>query len=250
MNYSLTDIPNSGPNPMIYMDLTVNNKPQGRIYIKLFRDAFPAGVENFLEIAAGSTQRAGPVNPAMPCDLKVIPRTYVDSKFYNFLFNNYLVGGDIYNNNGSNAGTIYNDQSIPFNAKNAVFYPHHKPGLISLIPYDESEDIGNTGNSEDCLMYDSTFMITLDAMPELDHGQIVIGEIYEGIEHIEKINSMIQPHAGRRYPDIRIADSGIHRRGIKPNALLNLKTKNATRFIQAPRLRRGANLVISEYVSC
>ena len=40
MNYSLCDLPNTGNNPVVWMDITLNEEVIGRIYIRLFRDVF------------------------------------------------------------------------------------------------------------------------------------------------------------------------------------------------------------------
>lgn len=205
MDCSLDNLPNSGEFPCVYMEIVLKGEVIGKISIRLFRDVFPAGVENFVKIAAGTTykkQRKGIGNYKY---IKNIQRTYADCKFYDYSFNNYIVTGDIYSNNGSDAGTIFNDQSIP-PLFGDYFYPHSSKGLISLVPY-----IDNNGNN----WYDSTFCITLDSakktnnINDLDNDQIVIGQIYDGLEVIDKINDMIIPFAGRSYPLFSIGKCGI-----------------------------------------
>ena len=205
MNYSQSDLPNSGESPIIYFDISLGQELLGRIYIKLYRDVFPAGVENFVKISDGKTHQIKKMNTIFNC-LKSTNRSYKDCKFFKMIHGNYIVCGDVYNNNGTTAGTIYNDEPIP-GIFGDYYYPHTVKGLVSLVPYVD-EVTGNT-------YYDSTFIITLDdvkpnnILSDLDEDHIVIGEIYQGLDIIDKINKIIIPYAGRRYPNITISDSGI-----------------------------------------
>jgi len=58
MNYSLDDIPEFGSDPVVWMDIMLQEQVLGRIHFRLYRDVFPAGVENFIRIACGRTVRA------------------------------------------------------------------------------------------------------------------------------------------------------------------------------------------------
>jgi Peptidyl-prolyl cis-trans isomerase (rotamase) - cyclophilin family len=207
MNYSLYDLPDSGQNPVVYMDISLKETSLGRIYIRLFRDIFPAGVENFVNIAAGNTYRVITKGYGKYHYQKQIRRTYDGCKFYHSIHNNYLVSGDIYKNDGTNAGTIYCDQPIPPDFGDE-FIPHETKGLVSLVPFTDEE----TGQ----IFYDSTFMITLDnAKPfnlikDLDSDQIVIGYIYEGLDVLDKINGFIKPFAGKKNPVFVISHAGVY----------------------------------------
>ena len=208
MNYSLEEIPDSGKNPIVWMDIVIKEEVIGRIYIRLFRDVFPAGVENFVRIAGGKTIRTERKGQGKYKYVREVVRTYSECKFFNFSHGNYVVSGDIYSNNGSRAGTIFFDQPIPAMFGDH-FYQHDLKGLISLVPFQDEV----TGE----LFYDSTFMITLDnvrpsnILNDLNKDQLVIGQIYQGMEIIDKINTLIFPFAGRKYPDIQIGNCGTHR---------------------------------------
>ena len=232
MNYSLLDLPDSGKNPMVYMDISLQGEILGRIHIKLFRDVFPAGVENFLKIAGGRTYKVIKKGTGKYQYKKEIRRTYDGCKFFHFLCNNYMISGDIYNNNGTNAGTIYNDNPIPSDFGD-FFYPHETKGLVSLVPFKDEA----TGR----IFYDSTFMITLDDMKpsnilkDLDHDQIVIGQVCSGIDVLDKMNSMIKPYARRKYPNFIISksDAYITRNGCKRRIRPLTHTDNK-KFINEP----------------
>jgi cyclophilin family peptidyl-prolyl cis-trans isomerase len=200
MNYSLDDLPDSGKNPIIIMHLTLNGENFGKLQIRLFRDVFPAGVENFVGIASGKTYRVVTKGKGQYAFNRETRRTYDGCKIFKLYHNNYIVSGDIYNNTGANAGTIFNDQPIPADF-GPYYYRHETIGLVSLIPYR-----GEDGE----LYYDSTFMITLDnakpsnSLHNLDNDQIVIGQVYGGIDVLKKLNMLIKPFAGRSYPNFVI----------------------------------------------
>ena len=210
MNYSLSELPNSGKNPVVYIDIELKSETLGRIFIQLFRDAFPAGVENFIKIIEGKTYNVKECGYGKCKYQKQIKRSYEGCKFFNFLHGNYIVTGDIYNNNGTNAGTIFKDEPIPFEGD--FFYPHEKKGLVSLIPFKDEA----TGK----IFYDSTFMITLDdikpnnILGELDIDHVVIGNIYNGLDVLEKMNSLIKPFARKRYPQFTIKKCDVYKNNV------------------------------------
>lgn len=201
-------LPNSGKEPHVYFDITLQEKPIGRLKIRLFRDVFPAGVENFVGIAAGNTYRIVTEGIGQYKYQKQTRRTYQGCRFFHYLHNNYLVSGDIYLNNGASAGTIYQDQPIPA-LLGDYYYPHETKGLVSLVPYQDPE------TKE--LFYDSTFMITLDnqkptnLLQGLDDDQVVIGQVYDGLAVLDRMNTLIKPYAGRKYPEFYIGRSGVDR---------------------------------------
>lgn len=230
MNYSLSDLPDSGKDAVVYMDIMLNNENMGRLYIRLFRDVFPAGVENFIRIAAGNTYRVVKNGNGKYTYKKEIKRTYEGCKIFRFLHNNYLVCGDIYNNDGTNAGTIYSDQPIA-PVFGDFYYPHETKGLVSLVPYHDE----TTGR----LFYDSTFMITLDdikpsnILHDLDQDQIVIGQIYDGLDVLDKMNQLIKPYARRRYPRFVIGETGVYRKNSN-NRRMPPKPKESRKFCNEP----------------
>lgn len=194
---------------IVYFDMGLNGEDIGRITIELYRDCFPDAVENFLRIAEGSTSRSEPRNGYT----RLTKRSYEGTRFFRKVYNQYIMGGDIYQNNGTDAGTIFNDQPIPEIVPD-YFIPHDKSGLISVVSY-PSESQGK--------LYDSTFMITLGPTPELNTTQVVIGSVIRGQEILTRINNSIVPIAGRRYPLYYIIKSGI----VQSKVARNLVPKGA-----------------------
>jgi cyclophilin family peptidyl-prolyl cis-trans isomerase len=233
MNYSLCDLPDSGKNPVVYMDITLKGETLGRLLIRLYRDVFPAGVENFVRIASGKTYRTEKKGFGKYTYTKEIRRTYEGCKFYSFSYNNYIISGDIYNNNGTNAGTIYCDEPIS-PCLGDYFYPHDMKGLVSLVPFTNEQ----TGE----IFYDSTFLITLDDIKpsnnliELNCDHIVIGQVYCGIDIITKMNELIFPFAGRKYPDFIIGKCDVYRlatssRRLRPDPTPKNKSTDKTTYM-------------------
>lgn len=168
----------------IFLEISVDCEIIGKIYINIFEETFPEGVQNFLSLIKGNKTN----------------KTYKGSDFFKLRYNCYIIGGDIYNNNGKTAATI--DNKLISENLGELYYTHDTKGILSLIPYCDPE----TGNR----MYDSTFMITLSGpMPELDDQQIVIGQVFGGLDILNKLNYLIKPYAGRKYPKVQISDCNI-----------------------------------------
>lgn len=233
MNYSLLDLPDSGKNPIVYMDISLKGELIGRIQIRLFRDVFPAGVENFVKIAGGRTYKVVKKGLGRYKYKKEVRRTYEGCKFFHFLYNNYIVSGDIYNNNGTNAGTIYCDQPIPPDF-GEFYYPHEAKGLVSLVPFKDE----TTGR----IFYDSTFMITLDdvkpsnVLKDLDNDQIVIGQVSSGLDVLDKINQLIKPYAGRKYPEFVISKCDVYRKKDGTRRTRPITVNDRKKFINEPTI--------------
>ena len=238
MNYSLTDLPDSGKYPIIYMDISLKGEVLGRILIRLFRDVFPAGVENFVKIAGGKTYKIIKKGNGQFKYVKQVRRTFDGCKFFHFLHNNYIISGDIYGNDGKNAGTIYNDQPISPDF-GEYFYPHETKGLVSLVPF-KDETSGGT-------FYDSTFMITLDnikptnILQDLDCDQVVIGQVYSGIQVLDKMNERIKPFAGRKYPEFVISKSDVYRKQNGNRRIRPLTVNDKKKFINEPSFELDKN---------
>lgn len=192
--------------PIVYLDFYKDDIYIGRIYVELFPDSFPDGVENFIRLIEGSTFREKQNGYGEFKYITSLQRTYAGCKVIRQMYDNYIVLGDIYENNGSSAGTIFNDNPIEPNFGD-YFYPHETKGLISLVPF-----IDTATNKK---YYDSIFMITLNdiqpnnVMKNLDIDQIVIGSVSRGIEVVDKINKLLKPIADKKRTNIYIKKCGL-----------------------------------------
>jgi cyclophilin family peptidyl-prolyl cis-trans isomerase len=198
----------TGKNITTFMDINVNGEFFGKIYINLYRDVFPKGVDNFVGIIEGQTYKLTDIGTAPYNFTKQTRRTYEGCKFFSYSYNNFLISGDIYANNGSDAGTIYNDEPIlPYVGANEKYIPKSLIGLVFLVPFNDPL----TGK----ILYDSTFMISLDssntnnAYEQFGKELIIIGQIYKGYDVIQKINEAICPFAGKQYPVFSIGKCNV-----------------------------------------
>jgi len=189
-NFDLHDLPYSGENPGVSIIFSIQDIPLEPINVILDRKAFPAGVENFYKLASGQSIKSKTV---------VLPtRTYNQYQVRNYdrsicfikKYNNIIIGGDIYKNNGLSSASIYDDEAFPFEDP-GFYYSHNQKGLLSLVPYLDQE----TGQ----LMYDSIFSMTLrdpdinNDILSLDESQVVIGKVSSGINVLNMINNALMP---------------------------------------------------------
>lgn len=129
-----------GPNPVVWMDLTVAGKPRGRVHFELFRDVVPKTAENFRLLCVGVQVRGRDVGYKGLELHKVVPGRVVE-------------GGDF---DTSATGSDFEDESFKLT--------HSRAGLISMV------GAGPDANA-------SRFQIMLRPAPELDCKQVVFGQI-------------------------------------------------------------------------
>lgn len=235
MNYNISEIPNSGNRIKVSMEIVANGRSLGNLNIELQRDLFPAGVENFLYIIKGTTYRNVSLGVRDYKYVQQYKRSYDNTSFFRKTYANYIIGGDIYNDTGTNAGTIYNDVPIPA-IVGEDYISHNKKGLVSLVSYLD-ETTGKT-------LFDSTFMITLEDesplnnLSELDNYQVVIGYVYDGLDILDTINKLLQPIAGKRIPKIKIGTCDVIKYGNgNSNSLVNLDPVEREKMIRSHNLK-------------
>lgn len=190
----------------ITMSISIDDVSIGKLGLKLYRGAFPIGVENFCQLCQGSTFKitnynTNHTNNSNTYQVRdVTQRSYTNSVFYTMVHNAYVLGGDIYNNDGSNAGTVYDDQ--PFEYHDAVSeLPRDQVGLLALVPY-YLDDESNSKIKRP--FYDSTFSITLQPHV-LPRDSIPIGFVDDDRDGVLKcINDRIQPGVNKTMPKIKV----------------------------------------------
>lgn len=200
-NYMLNHLPFSGDYVCVEMTLQANQSEIGTIRIRLTRSAFPAGVENFVHLIKGSSCYANARKKVFTSEIIHRAKSYQNCSFHLVVGSHYMTSGDIYKHDGSASATIYNDEPFPGPATFERELDHMRKGSVSLFPF-----VYN-----DIYYYDSTFMITLDdakptnGLANLDQMNIVIGQVYEGLEVLDKINEIYRPQAGVRRPRLYIS---------------------------------------------
>jgi len=128
------------PNPVVWFDVSVADKPRGRLHFELFRDLVPVASENFRKLCAGHANDSG--------EKVSYANTFLDLVHTK----TFATGGDI-------------DASLQLEAiEQSGPLRHAKAGLLTMAS-------GNVSS------FDPRFQITLGAVPNLDGKQVVFGQL-------------------------------------------------------------------------
>jgi len=164
----------------VYFDVEINGEPAGRIVIGLFGNEVPKTAENFRALSTGEkgVGKSGK------------PLHYKGSKFHRVIPQFMLQGGDFTRGNGTGGESIYGEKF----ADEAFAFRHDVPGLLSMA------NAGPNTNG-------SQFFITTVPTPWLDGKHVIFGRVIEGMDVVERIESLGSQSGATRLP-IVIADSG------------------------------------------
>lgn len=168
----------------IFFDVTFSGEFAGRIIFLLYDEKAPKTVENFRALATGERGM----------NEKGIKLHYRNTTFHRVVHGLLVFGGDIMRGKGGKEGEV------------ASIYGGHF----------ETERRGDKFDQRGLLAMDSmgpdkqgsVFFITVDAIPEIDGQYVVLGEVIEGMEVVERINNSVFHEDEAPKMPIVISDSG------------------------------------------
>ncbi|KZP12165.1 cyclophilin [Athelia psychrophila] len=157
----------------VFLDITIDSQPAGRIVIKLYDDVVPKTAKNFRELATG-----------------VHGYGYAGCSFQRIIPNFMLQGGDFTRGNGTGGKSIYGEKFADENFQ----LKHTKPGILSMA------NAGRNTNG-------SQFFITTVIASWLDGAHVVFGEVVDGMGLVKQIEAL-GTASGKPTKRITIANSG------------------------------------------
>lgn len=147
----------------VFFEIAVDGAWIGRIEFDLFADVVPRTVENFRCLCSGEMGRSSKTKQRL---------SFEGSTFHRIIPSFMCQGGDFTRGDGTGGESIYGEK---FEDEN--FQLKHKKGCLSMA------NAGPNSNG-------SQFFICLDATPHLDGKHVVFGEVVQGFEVVEKMETL------------------------------------------------------------
>ncbi len=168
------------PNPRVFFDITIGDKPAGRITFELFADVVPKTAENFRALCTGEKGMGKSGKPLH----------YKGTRFHRIIQQFMCQGGDFTRGDGTGGESIYGEK---FKDENFT-HKHTTAGLLSMA----NAGPGTNG---------SQFFITTVVTPWLDGKHVVFGKVVDGSKVVTAMEA-VGSRSGTTSADVVIADCG------------------------------------------
>ncbi|KAH7844699.1 hypothetical protein Vadar_030737 [Vaccinium darrowii] len=163
-------------NPIVFFDISINNRLAGRVAMELFADTVPLTAVNFL----------------LHCTGKNGASFHYNGTSFHRVFRDFMcLGGDTFEGNGTGGKSIYGPTFADENFVNQ----HTGPGILSMA----NRGAPNTNGSQ--------FIITFKTTQWLDGNHVVFGKVVTGMDVIRAVEE-VGTASGRPSRNVVIADCG------------------------------------------
>jgi peptidyl-prolyl isomerase H (cyclophilin H) len=164
-------------NPIVFLDVAIENETIGRIQIELRADVCPRTTENFRQFCTGEFRIQGK------------PVGYKGSAFHRVIRGFMIQGGELPPSIG--VSSIYGGHFADEN----FLLSHSEAGLLS------SANSGPNTNG-------SQFFITTAACTHLDGKHVVFGKVIQGMEVVRRIEQVRTVARDRPVLSVKIVECG------------------------------------------
>ncbi|KAJ7337595.1 peptidyl-prolyl cis-trans isomerase [Mycena albidolilacea] len=168
--------------PLVFFDITIGDKPVGRVVFSLYSDVVPRTADNFRALCTGEKGNG----------VQGKPLHYKGSTFHRVIRAFMCQGGDFTAGNGTGGESIYGEKF----EDEAFTVNHTKPFLLSMA----NSGPGTNG---------SQFFITTAPTPHLDGKHVVFGEVIKGKSIVRQVEHTPTSTGDVPLSPVVIADCGV-----------------------------------------